>query len=371
MSTAIEKECIICHNKFTVSQGRINARRRLGKEVLYCSKKCSWGHNTNEILKRFDTKEMIRLYVEEKRPCTYIAKISGICYTAIIKILRKNGVIIRTKSENLSYLNKCRKRTPEQNLAQAAKLRELYKNRISLKVKFICEYCGNIFYRLPGQINSVMNDKRRSKGHLKRIKCCSKPCSIKNQRRSSIKENNIDVSEVIRLYTENKESCPVIGKIVGVKGSFIRRLLKENNIPLRKTREALIEKMKKSGPQKFNTSIELKLAALLKSLNIDYEAQKVFGYWVFDFYLPNYDLFIECDGDYWHANPRKYSVSDLNGTQRRVVSIGKKKDNYIIENKRKLVRFWEYDINNNIDFVKSEIERLTCIDNLEIYGSSG
>lgn len=32
---------------------------------------------------------------------------------------------------------------------------------------------------------------------------------------------------------------------------------------------------------------------------------------IYDFYLPKYNLLIEYNGDYWHANPKKYKSGTL------------------------------------------------------------
>lgn len=51
---------------------------------------------------------------------------------------------------------------------------------------------------------------------------------------------------------------------------------------------------------KNQTSIEKKIQSLLQQLNIEYESQKCIYNFIVDFYLPKYNIIIECDGDYWH-----------------------------------------------------------------------
>jgi len=53
------------------------------------------------------------------------------------------------------------------------------------------------------------------------------------------------------------------------------------------------------------TSIELKVKEQLDSFGVEYEEQKEFGngkYFV-DFYIPMFNIVVECDGDYWHSLP--------------------------------------------------------------------
>lgn len=61
-----------------------------------------------------------------------------------------------------------------------------------------------------------------------------------------------------------------------------------------------------------NTKIELKVKDILESNGINYIHQydKIKLYFV-DFYLPDFNLVFEVDGDYWHANPNKYNSNEL------------------------------------------------------------
>jgi very-short-patch-repair endonuclease len=51
------------------------------------------------------------------------------------------------------------------------------------------------------------------------------------------------------------------------------------------------------------TKIELLIKDVLISLGLKFEQQKLLGPWQADFYLPDFNLIIECDGDYWHNIP--------------------------------------------------------------------
>ena len=68
------------------------------------------------------------------------------------------------------------------------------------------------------------------------------------------------------------------------------------------------------------------------------------GYY-YDFYLPEYNLLIEADGDYWHANPNKYST--LNESQKANAKNDRFKNNLAKEKGYDLIRFWEEDIKKN------------------------
>jgi DNA mismatch endonuclease Vsr len=110
-----------------------------------------------------------------------------------------------------------------------------------------------------------------------------------------------------------------------------------------------------------NTKIEIACQDYLRSIKVEFETQKlIFGHP--DIYIPKQKIIIFCDGDYWHANPKKYKASrfmyypkGMSKTAQKVWDYDKKitgeleKQGYIV------LRFWEYDINHNFEKVKEKI----------------
>ncbi len=74
--------------------------------------------------------------------------------------------------------------------------------------------------------------------------------------------------------------------------------------------------------------------------------------WVFDFYLPDFNFIIECQGDYWHANPLKFEENKLNEVQLKNMDRDKRKKIFIQENKIESLFLWECDIHKEIDSIK-------------------
>ncbi len=64
-----------------------------------------------------------------------------------------------------------------------------------------------------------------------------------------------------------------------------------------------------------------------------------------DFAFPVAKVAIECDGDYWHANPRFYTEGPEHQLQRQNVFRDKRKDEYAMKSGWTLLRYWECDIN--------------------------
>lgn len=94
---------------------------------------------------------------------------------------------------------------------------------------------------------------------------------------------------------------------------------------------------------------------LLKSLNINFEEEKWFYIYRADIYLIDYDLIIEIDGDYWHANPLFYPNGPITKQQKYRVETDKRKYLHYDKNNLKYIRIWENDILKNIDLVKEGI----------------
>lgn len=120
---------------------------------------------------------------------------------------------------------------------------------------------------------------------------------------------------------------------------------------IEKIRKAALKQLAEGKYRK--TSIEKKMEQLLTRMKLNYQYSFITQNVQFDFYLKDYGILIECDGDYWHANPKFYpNEEEFTLTQKRI----RKKDllkNEIAKNIGfQLLRFWEYDINYHIDHVE-------------------
>ena len=99
-----------------------------------------------------------------------------------------------------------------------------------------------------------------------------------------------------------------------------------------------------------DTSIEIKIQNYLKQLGISFFTHQYMNQikhaYQCDIWVPVMNLIIECDGDYWHANPDRFKDEDLDERQR----LQKEKDIIItkelIEKGFKILRLWEKEINS-------------------------
>lgn len=116
--------------------------------------------------------------------------------------------------------------------------------------------------------------------------------------------------------------------------------------------KSAIKRVIKDGKVK-RSGLEYKFEGILQILEIQY----IHSYYIenigkiYDFYLPKYNILIEVDGDFWHCNPNKYDTP-ICKTQELNLENDKFKNQWAQDNNYRILRFWEDDINNNIQYVK-------------------
>lgn len=160
------------------------------------------------------------------------------------------------------------------------------------------------------------------------------------------------------------------------KPSWNYGLTKENNLSLKNSgkkisknkkeewlnktpeeKQKVIDRLNGSMIQtKKPTKIEIKMMEFLKNEKIKFiQNYKIKGFLV-DFYLPKYNLVIECDGDYWHANPDFMFDKELTEPQIRNIDRDRRKNEMLINEGINFFRFWERDINNNFSSIEKKIK---------------
>lgn len=98
------------------------------------------------------------------------------------------------------------------------------------------------------------------------------------------------------------------------------------------------------------TSLEKSIRLYLEKNNIPHECQYVVNNkFCVDFYIPDSGVIIEALGDYWHANPLKYSESNMNKLQQKNKHRDKARFAYLKACGYVVFPIWEHDVNTNID----------------------
>lgn len=114
----------------------------------------------------------------------------------------------------------------------------------------------------------------------------------------------------------------------------------------------------KGNPSK----LEFTFADILTVLGIEFVHQYEVDGFDYDFYIPEKNILIEVDGDYWHGHPDKFP--ELNNMQRKNRGLDKLKEHHASDRNYPLHRFWEHDIKANRINV---IEKLIKIIYQDIY----
>lgn len=79
----------------------------------------------------------------------------------------------------------------------------------------------------------------------------------------------------------------------------------------------------------------------------------------YDFYLPDSNILIEIDGDYWHVNPKKYDANDrdsLTPTQKKDMRVDELKNKWALLHGIPIYRIWEDDIRHKPEKVLKELK---------------
>lgn len=254
-----------------------------------------------------------------------------------------------------------------------------YKNEQKAeRVERVCDYCEEKF-------TIKKSDVKYNRG-----KYCSRQCQDKHKKETYKDENNPMYGkttsekqknavrktakhlwenrreEIIEKITKAKrEHKKENGKCPGWteearekrKETFIENYGKEHNwkgeYGKRQCDKTTVEKYGKTSHEMMieagieaqsnkDTRIENTVENILQENSIEYETQIWIEDFKPDFYLPNYDLIIEADGDYWHGNPEKYD--ELDEIQERTKEKDKRKEEYFAQSEYELERFWGSEI---------------------------
>jgi very-short-patch-repair endonuclease len=119
---------------------------------------------------------------------------------------------------------------------------------------------------------------------------------------------------------------------------------RERMVKLRK------EWIKNNGFKCQQSELELHFAEILNHHNIEFEEQYFLDGKFFDFWIPNTNILIECDGNFYHCNPEThptpiYEIQKNNIRNDKIKTELAKTHGYV------LLRFWELDIHSRPEWV--------------------
>lgn len=204
------------------------------------------------------------------------------------------------------------------------------------------------------------NDKMSFAEISKTIGIASGPTLYRYMKKHSIvrsKEQqlkDLQISNTGREWTEETKR----NVSIGVKKSYnenLRKIRSEDNKRiwadmnyeqrLKRTHNGITAAREKALKLS-SSSIEEKVAKQLDELGLKYKRQKRLNKCKFyvDFYLPKYNLVIECNGDYWHKLPDR-------------VKRDRDLKMYVENTGHKIIFVWEHDIRDESFWIGDYLER--------------
>ena len=231
-----------------------------------------------------------------------------------------------------------------------------------------CDYCGKEYktYISPRCKNHFCsrecNYKARNTKEIKKCANCGKEIYV---RKSEIKVNNFCSNKCFNDWqgrNKIKLICKICGKefyrsaswIINKKGYYccIECRNKDENWKQKSVYKANIIQCNKKGLNK----LEKKGNEILNRLNIKYETQYLINNKIcVDVFIPEKNIIIQWDGNYWHGKNKKYE--ELEPRIKKRVDLDKSQDEYLKKCGYKVIRFWEEYVMKKEEEVYDNIKR--------------
>jgi len=104
--------------------------------------------------------------------------------------------------------------------------------------------------------------------------------------------------------------------------------------------------------------LELAGREILNEIGIEFNEQiLICNKFLVDVFIPDKNIVIQWDGDYWHGNPIKLKDGMPDKRQTRRMNFDKSQDTYMIKAGYTVLRFWEHDVKNNKNKIYEDIKR--------------
>ena len=231
-----------------------------------------------------------------------------------------------------------------------------------------------------GRFCSEKTRKKMSKSH----KGMKKPWSKDNGIKTRFKKGHKPWCTGMKLKSPSEETKRKMSEAkIGKETSNRQRKLWENpeycemminsHLKYYKENPEAIEEIKKRRAKQIfpikDTKIEVKIQNFLKTLGIEFfthQHMNIKHFYQCDMLILSMNLIIECDGDFIHCNPIKYSQDFVRypryetKTAKDIWELDNIRKNELIEKGFKVLRLWESDINKmSINGFKKTLNNLT------------
>lgn len=317
--------CQLCGNKILGKYG-----------VKYCSKACFNKAGWSE-----ESKHKSSLFRKGKRNCVLVVPRFKVCIGCGIEFRLKN------KPRKKYCSNKC-----------------FHKNYVfnsDTKLKMSLAGKDKTFTPLHRQhLSESSKGKKKSEEAVKKIALALTGRKLSGERLAKIKVLNIGRKHKLESIIAMKSSA----KIKWQNPDFVK--IMKSSAKIKWQDPEYVKMMMSKNPIFCNTEPELKVKKILDLLHIKYQTQKrmnISHSYLCDFYLSDYNLVIEADGDIWHGHPKRFNPEDIipktKMTAQQRWDLDALRTKELQDAGYKVLRFWETDINRmSIDDFKSILEIL-------------
>lgn len=265
-----------------------------------------------------------------------------------------------------------------------------------------CTNCGKEIYKMQSQIQNCENNfcsqecaceySHKNNSHEQECEYCHKIYDVKNSNTDSrfccMDCKNKWQSEFLvgkdnPCYKSKQLKCACCGKDIYVKPYRLQTGQNKHFCSYECTRKYYSISKNRTLKQKIADKIfavsSIKhtkdhmtephkiINDYLNSEKITYRNEELVTYYKMDMYLPDYNLGIEVNGDYWHSNPIRYSEIQYE-RQLKGIHRDKSKHTYV-KNKYnyEILYLWENDIHKHLDvcekLIQEYIKRNGILDN--------
>lgn len=264
------------------------------------------------------------------------------------------------------------------------------KNRFNLTNELITELIGE--YKNDGSVFSLVNEYeiphkslslllKLSGVKLKSLSEIAKQKSVREKYKSTCL-NKYGVSNVSKSNEVKEKKKETFIENYGVDNIFKTDEFKDtiNDIMLAKygvkriaNWNYLTDEQKRERIKKLNSGgsskLEKRVGKVLVEIGVKFEPQFELKGKLYDYHVKGTNILIEVNGDFWHANPKKYKATDILPFPKKSViaeSLWKKDEKKLtiaLKNGYKVLPLWEMDIRplNDIElelFITEKINNL-------------
>lgn len=193
---------------------------------------------------------------------------------------------------------------------------------------------------------------KRFDGKHRQTKTCSKQCTSKLRSQNTSKWHQEMPCELKKFHFEKIISKTAqTRKLNGTPSWNSGKTGVYSQETIEKIRQATLKQLEREIFRK--TSIEKIVEGFLIEEAIPYQYSFILQGAQFDFLLVGTTILIECDGDFWHGNPKFYST--FYDVQKRIMMRDMEKNQLAEKYGFTLLRFWEDEVKNDFENVKQRI----------------